>query len=1657
MLSVAKVGSAGGAAGYYTQEDNYYFLGDASTAWFGKGAEQLGLKGAVDKNQFERVLEGQLPNGSNLTYFKNGQNVHRAGYDLTFSAPKSVSVLALVVGDKDVLAAHQTAVKKALNEIETFSTTRTMIDGVPVQTNTNNLVSALFTHDTSRNLDPQLHTHAIIANVTFDSQQNEWRTLSSDKVSNLGFVETVWKNQVAFGSIYRQFLKEDLIKQGYEIETVGKNGLWEIKGVPTEIFSSRRQEILEATDPNASNRALSVAAKDTRNVKDFSNIEEVKKEWEQKLAETGFKKENIINQTAQPQPPTVEVTKAVEQSIADLAKDNIKFGYDNLLNKVINQVEVKEGVTHQVREAIEQAIQKGDLIAVDKEQTRFTTKTHLENEHSVSTLLSALNNQVNDLKTDSKSVIANHMATDHKNFNLFNVKGGLHYEAKLVEEVRSLADENSKQHIIVVPDKKTKFDLLEQNGWKGDIYTAKDFAKQEVGLGEQNRIVTILRAEKIDLTQMKEVLEKGKDNGDTFAMLDSGGRKGSGLTRDIAHEIGINEVRLNEKAEDKKLIIVENVDKSERVHSAAKLYTSLALHDKKTMLQAAQPVLRDQLTQATREMLLDSGLLSEQSITLKTRQPIYLDSSNMKDRRTYKEGYTLERMNNGKLESFTIQSVGQNNKLSLIDEKGEVSALSISKINGTYNLFKDAELQVHIGEKLKSTGQFRDIYPNKELSVVGINKPHFFFREKIILQDEHGKQFSVPTKERMKLAYNYVESLGASKTGKQENIIAVLNKVDTTSQTVNDIKRGGNNILMITAADKKTISHNVKIDDSQITVTGDLRNLLDADNLKDIQQKAILRASSSLSRLVDVHIEKVTLNSKDKMTFNAISVINSVTAASKNISINEVRQHLAERINKGDLVAIDRDSTLSGNFVTRESVELEKNILSAVEKGKGAAQPLLNNIDSVDMQKLTQGQRSAATMILTSADKINLVQGYAGVGKTTLLKTVTGALHTQRADIELIGLAPTHTAVKEMRNAGAHNASTIQQFLHDQYSKSGGNTKNEFANKVFVIDESSMIGNKDMASLIDTIIGGGGRIVLSGDYAQLKSLDSGTPMKLVFERGDMDKTTVSEIVRQEPHLKSAVEYTIKGAVPRALGTIAKLDPLLVERRDIETMPTSSLVDMKEVGINESIDMLVRDFVGRTDSERSNTVVITPTNATKNTLNKLFHDGLKEQGDLGNSLTVPVYDQINMTKADIKDASFWRANVNNVLKQGQQYFRIQEATSQGEISVVNLANGELKLLDSLRIDDKTSAVYRERRIELSENDKVRITATDKDRVISNNAFGIIDKIENDKISVKVGDKVVTYDPKNENSDRHLDYGYTITPYASQGGSFRNVISVIDNPKLGALDSFYVQVSRGIHHFQSYIYDIPKHVERIFFNNSGDRPTATEILEKKGEMQRVAAESENVRNVRQEWGSAQELNSVKFSDKLPPKLVENGHFIGEKSEIILQVLNDEGSHRGNYHLPVNPYRGEVDFEKGYYQGANDGNLIVLNQGDEQKEVKNFHLTDLDKAIMSDTQEQSIIIKLNDKDALELLTNDKISNNINSELTDATQIYSELQKEDEKLLSTALNEIAREDKAEQSKDIENNQKTRLGNDEVNILTHKNSELNQVENDKIKEKELV
>ena len=295
VASIGAVASASQGVSYY-ERDGYYASDDPAhreaSAWAGRGAGALGLSGQVDPGVFKAVLEGRVPDGAGqrLGRRRNGKILHRPGRDLTLSAPKSVSLVGLVGGDERIVAAHDKAVKRTLGWVEKQVAETRLRDpntGRMVRAGGQGMVAATFRHNTSRNLDPQLHTHAVLANM-LKGGDGKWRTMANEKL---------YASQRLIGAIYRGELAREVKKLGYGIEKTHADGRFEIAGVSRKVieaFSTRRAAIVAAMndrglgDPESNPRLAERAALMTRAHKRDVDHEGLRAHWEKQAEALDF-------------------------------------------------------------------------------------------------------------------------------------------------------------------------------------------------------------------------------------------------------------------------------------------------------------------------------------------------------------------------------------------------------------------------------------------------------------------------------------------------------------------------------------------------------------------------------------------------------------------------------------------------------------------------------------------------------------------------------------------------------------------------------------------------------------------------------------------------------------------------------------------------------------------------------------------------------------------------------------------------------------------------------------------------------------------------------------------------------------------------------------------------------------------------------------------------------------------------------------------------------------------------------------------------------------------------------------------------------------------------------------------------------------------------
>ena len=315
--------SVGQAETYYQEkysEDDYYTESHRVTGqWYGRGAETLGLSGAVSEEDFRAILRGTRPgSGEALVSAAAGRDERRAGWDATFNAPKSVSIQALVGEDARLVEAHRRAVERALSELEKFAQARHHRGQEWVTTG--NFVGARFEHIAARpsktgtqdgyGPDPHLHTHVVIANMTL-RPDGMWRSL--DPVE-------IYRSQSFATAVYRSQLGREVQALGYRISVTGADGRWELQGYAREqvmAFSRRRQDIEALLNRQHSTGAAAaqIAAHQSRLAKEERNENELRAEWKARAHDNRIALAEISERALARGPSPAVSPAAIEEAV----------------------------------------------------------------------------------------------------------------------------------------------------------------------------------------------------------------------------------------------------------------------------------------------------------------------------------------------------------------------------------------------------------------------------------------------------------------------------------------------------------------------------------------------------------------------------------------------------------------------------------------------------------------------------------------------------------------------------------------------------------------------------------------------------------------------------------------------------------------------------------------------------------------------------------------------------------------------------------------------------------------------------------------------------------------------------------------------------------------------------------------------------------------------------------------------------------------------------------------------------------------------------------------------------------------------------------------------------------------------------------------------
>ena len=581
-------------------------------------------------------------------------------------------------------------------------------------------------------------------------------------------------------------------------------------------------------------------------------------------------------------------------------------------------------------------------------------------------------------------------------------------------------------------------------------------------------------------------------------------------------------------------------------------------------------------------------------------------------------------------------------------------------------------------------------------------------------------------------------------------------------------------------------------------------------------------------------------------------------------SIEEIRAAIAWLVRDGHLV----EATLSRAdraFVTDRALKAERSTIAMMKAGIGAGEALAREKDvaaGLDGAGLTGEQEEAVRTILLARDRIVGVQGRAGTGKTTMLRQVL-ALAGNRP---VIGLAPSTAAADVLgRETGIH-ARTLQWFL--ARCRTAGlkgealeRLKEIFGGAVLVLDEASMVSTAQMRSLLraaDRL--DVARVVLVGDIRQLRPVEAGQPFRLL-QRAGMPTVTMKDIQRQRtPELRAAVQAVLAGDPGEAVELLGR--------------------SVHEVAHEELGDSAARAWLALDPATRDDTLLVAPTHALREEINRTVRDALADEGVLrGKPLRIERLVSLGMTRTEKGDRRNYREGdlvvfhqdlVNYRLKKdeiltvtGFDYDRVMLLHPDGKLRWIRPAGSSIRYgLD----------VYETRPIEIRAGDRIRWTRNDRKRSLINGERAEVEGIAKGRVRFRLADGRGLSLRMDDPQLRHIDHAWSSTVHGAQGSTAEGVIAVLDS-SYGALtdqSTFYVEISRARDR-AVVLTDNAEELVKVLADNTGERPTAIEAVDAPLELApeeivRLLAEEEPVWSPRAEWealeGRARREGTVLF---------------------------------------------------------------------------------------------------------------------------------------------------------------------------------------------------
>ncbi len=752
MMRITISRSATGAVAYYTdaltKEDYFFGEKEVKAVWKGKTAPLLGLNGEVTQNAFSALVHNKHPFTGKQLSVRNIE-ARRSGYEFTFNAPKSASVIYALTKDKAIVKAHRLGVDAAMAAIEADTQTQSNAFGQKFYETTGNLIRADFEHFTSRPVqdknskdqlvpDCHLHTHSFVPNITYADKRNRYQAI---EIGN-----KIWTLSPYYEALYHSVFSKELEKAGYGITRTKDR--WEISGVSREViekFSNRTLEIEKEALAKGITHAKEKAQLGARTrIKKSAGVDEkdLYALWEKRLTPKELQEVRTAK-TVKYTAPEISAKEAVDKAIAHFLERQSTVP----LKRVLGQA-MAYGYGSLTPEAVEAALsERRDIISADQNSiTYITTRQMLHAEDkmlefasstkgTVTPLNSRYEIQQNFLNEGQRQAIQQLLNSNDRVSILLGSAGT--GKSSLLFEVKNGIEQNGKKLLGFAPSANASRGVLKAKGFDTADTIAALLQKEElqrnllnnvmlideagmVGIQEMNRIFEVARKQNARIILSGDPKQHNSVNaGDALRQLQEKSQLRPVVVNSIVRQLpnedyrrAIQSLAIGNTLEgyqklDKMGAVKEIEDTQERQNALADAYIRSLEQKRSALIVSPSHAEGDAITRTVRDKLKETGQIADDERVFETHRAFALTEEQKKDAAQYQEGMVLRFHRNSKGgfssgQHYRVEENKQDGSLLLKDSLDKAMPLPVSDAEH-FQVFQPTRTPIASGDNIRIT------------------------------------------------------------------------------------------------------------------------------------------------------------------------------------------------------------------------------------------------------------------------------------------------------------------------------------------------------------------------------------------------------------------------------------------------------------------------------------------------------------------------------------------------------------------------------------------------------------------------------------------------------------------------------------------------------------------------------------------------------------------------------------------------------------------------------------------------------------------------------------------------------------------------------------------------------------------------------------------